>query len=140
MTRCPGCARATRAKDEYCSAKCRRATEARRLQECAAREDQWQPVALSEPLLARYSGRCAACHTYIRKGQSKIVRVPARVPTIGVFFDAERGCWRDRTSGDPVHMHERAWAHARCAVIPIPEHEEEFHAMQTHSHDDQENR
>jgi len=72
------------------------------------------PDAMGEPHRAPGSTRCPLCDTYIRKGQSTVVKIAGRYLAHGVLYDAERGGHRDAVTGEVVSQHRYERAHASC--------------------------
>ena len=68
-------------------------------------------------VLARHGGTCPLCSRFIVKSRSRIVGLPIDMPPSldAVFFDAERGYWRERRGdGRQTRIVRRTWAHAKC--------------------------
>lgn len=72
---------------------------------------------LAKPLRAKHSGICPLCSTYVRKGQSLVVRLPeALVPRGDGYRSSDDGGHYHGGSPGPISMQPRWWAHERCAI------------------------
>lgn len=71
---------------------------------------------LGESVLAKHSGICPLCSTYIRKGKSWIVQLPEPLAPRGDGYrSSDDGGHYHGGSHGPISMRPRRWAHERCA-------------------------
>ncbi len=115
MTRltCPGCGRAKRPSQRYCSRKCLRAAVLRIERDRFADDVPLQSWTV--PWIAKHSSTCPLCPYYIAAGRSTIVAIePPLMPRAGVFLDKERLAFRSERTGDTVRMKTHAYVHEHC--------------------------